>query len=121
MSSWDFWFSFIALVIKLPDEARKRRSMKIARPPTTAKATPPAQTPAWPIPELSGGGAVAFVGVSGSLVISGWAGTAPVCSNGAPTGGFISLVTAGAGGGVAVMDNGVTTFVRVCVAVVILD
>ena len=72
LSSWDFWFSFIALVIKLPcDTVRERRHMKIARPPTTTKKTTPhGPNPLRPIPELSGGGAAAFVGVSGSAVIS---------------------------------------------------
>ena len=72
LSSCDFWFSFIALVIKLPcDVAWERRHMEITKPTTKTKITTPmAQTPLWPIPELSGGGAAAFVGVSGSLVIS---------------------------------------------------
>jgi hypothetical protein len=71
LSSRDFWFSFNALVIKLScDAVWERRHMKIARPPAKAKkATPPAQTPLRPIPELSGGGVAAFVGVSGSAVI----------------------------------------------------
>jgi hypothetical protein len=69
LSSWDFWFSFIALVIKLPcDAVWERRHMKIAKTPAKT-TTPPAQTLVWPTPELSGGGAAAFVGVSGSTVI----------------------------------------------------
>jgi len=121
LSSLDFWFSFIALVIKLPcDAARERRHIKIPRTPAKI-TTPPAKTPVWPVPELSGGGAAAFVGVSGSLVISVCSGTALVCSNGTTTGGFNSLATAGAGAEVAVMGNGTTAFVGVCGAAVILD
>jgi hypothetical protein len=112
LSSRDFWPSFIALVIKLPcDLAWERCHRKIARPPTTAnKATPPAQIPLRPIPELSDGGAAAFVGVSGSAVISGWVGMALVCTNGATAGGFTSLATAGAGADVAAMGTGTTAF-----------
>ena len=72
LSSWDFWFSFIALVIKLPcGVAWERRHMEITKPTTKTKITTPmAQTPLWPTPELSVGGAAAFVGVCGSTVIS---------------------------------------------------
>ena len=61
LSSWDFWFSFIALVIKLPcDAAWERRHIKNPRTPAKI-TTPPAKTPVWPVPELSDGGAAVIL------------------------------------------------------------
>jgi hypothetical protein len=119
LSSRVFWSSVSALEIKLPrDAVWERHHIKIARP-TTKTTTPPAKIPLWPVPELSVFEATAFVGVTGSVVTSGRAGTALVSSGGA-TAGFSSLTTAGAGAEVAVMGAGATAFVGFSGAGVIL-
>src|ERR1700690_3731498 len=68
---------FMARVMRLSwSDLRERRRRKAVRPPaTTTLATPMNNTLLLPVPELSGGGAVAFVAVCDPVAFSGWVGT----------------------------------------------